>query len=317
MRRLLTAIALLMLILKAGAFEITIIGYEDGNVTVNIIPMENATFSENITVQNDVIKIQNITNGSYHVVVTYGPKQYVSTISIPENKSLKIDFSETDDIGVLKVNNIHFILSLQQGGFSVMEVVNFINTGEFYYHGDIVKQIPPDAINTAVDEGTLAQSGVVYDRIIVESGKIVIKNATVPPGAMFPLAYLYFPESSIQLIVDYPSDVIRIIHPTQISITPPEGFQPETQITNEQGIVFNVLKAENLSKGTYSLNAEINQQMRTPQMAGDEQRLNLPLVAGVALIGIGIVLFIWTSRRSYEGEEEEEPEEEKKGGWDI
>lgn len=316
MRSLLIALASTMLILNAGAFEITILGYEGGNVTVNIIPMENGTFAENITVQNDVIRIQNITNGSYHVVVIYGQKQYVSTISIPENSSLKIDFSETDDPGVLKVNNIHFILNLQQGGFSVMEVVNFVNTAEVYYHGDIVKQIPVGAANTAVDEETLAQSGVIYDRMILESGKIIIKNATVPPGTMFPLAYLYSPGNQIQLIVDYPSDVIRIIYPDQISITPPKGFQQETQITNERGIVFNVLKAENLSEGTYSLDAEIPQQIQSPPVMGEDQKLNLPLVVGVALIGAGIVLFIWTSRKKDE-EEEEESEEEKKGGWNI
>ncbi len=321
MKRLTLSLALIMLIFNAGAFEIVIDGYKGGNVTVNIIPIGNGTFSQNITVQDNVVRIENITNGSYHLVVSYGAKQFISTISIPENKSVRIDFSETDDINVLKVDNIHFILNLQQGSFSVMEVINFENTAGIYFHGDIVKRIPEGASHLIIDNQTLRMSGVVYDEIIQEKDRIIIRNATVQPNGVFSLAYLYFPPESIQLVVDYPVDIIRIIHPVQIKITPPEGFTQETQIRNDQGVVFNVLKAENLKMGTYNLNAEMSQESITQMTASPQnqnQGLNLPLIAGVTLIAVGVVLFILTSRkREKESEEKEEGEKEETGGWEI
>ncbi len=320
MKRLALSLTLIMLIFNAGAFEIVIDGYKGGNITVNIIPIGNGTFSQNITVQDNVVRIENITNGSYHLVVSYGTKQFISTISIPENRTVKIDFSETDDADVLRVDNIHFILNLQQGGFSVMEVINFENTAGIYFHGDIVKKIPAGASHLIIDNQTLRMSGVVYDEIIQENGRIVIRNATVQPNGVFSLAYLYFPSESIQLVVDYPADIIRIIHPAQIRITPPEGFVQETQIRNDQGVVFNVLKAENLKPGTYSLNAEVAQGSTTQMTAPPEnqnQGLNLPLIAGVTLIAAGIVLFILTSRKKEKEDEEEEEREEKTGGWEI
>ncbi len=318
MKRLVFVLAFLMLIFSAEAFEITLNGYTGGNVTVNLISMNNSTFSQNITVQESTINIQNITNGSYHLIVSYGAKRFISTISIPENSSVRVDFSETNDSKVLKVDNIHFILNMQQDGFAVMEIVNFENTAEKYYHGDIVKKVPAGASHIVVDEQTLKQSGVVYDKIVQETGKIIIKNATVQPKGVFSLAYLYFPSDSIQLVVDYPADIVRIIHPVQIKVTPPDGFTKETQITSNQGVVFDVLKAENLKPGIYQLNAEMSQgavSQITTQNGEQGQGLNLPLIAGVGLIAVGIVLFILTSRKK--DAEESEEEGESTGEWKI
>ena len=320
MKRLWIVLLLLALIFKAGALEIFIEGYKGGNVTVNIIPIGNGTFSENITVKDSTIKIENITNGSYHLVVSYGEKQFVSTISIPENTSIRVDFRETNDANVIKADNIHFIINLQQNGIVIMEVINFENTADVYYHGDIVKKIPKGADHLVVDEQTLRQSGVVYDEILQEDGKITIKNATVQPRGVFSLAYLYFPSQSIELVVDYSANITRIIHPVQVKITPPEGFTQETQIQNDQGIVFNVLKAENLKKGIYKLNAEITDEIKsqaTPQIENQRNNINLPLIAGIGLIAVGVILYILTSRKRGTGETEDEEEKDESGGWEI
>lgn len=314
MRKFALILGLLLIISAAGAFEIKIEGYEGGNVTVRLIPIGNGS-AENITVQDNVITLQNLTNGSYHVVVTYRDMQYIGNIVIPGNESLVVNFTQTSDQSVLKIDNIHYIVNYQNEGFVILEVINFENTANSYYRGDIIKKIPPDATHVVVDDAGLKQAGVVYENITQEESAIIIKNATVQPHGVFSLAYIYFPSGDFKIIVDYPTDIIRIIHPSQIKVTAPNQFVQETQFADANGQVFTVLKATNVTEGkTFTITAELTQ---TKGVIADEQKSrnllsNPAVIAGILLVAAGIALYIYSSRQGKDGEKEE-----SKGDWEL
>jgi len=301
-------LGVLALIYISNALEITIDGYTGGNVSINMIPVANSTFFENVTAHNNTVRIQDIPNGSYYVVVKYGGKQYVTSISIPEDSKLRINFGETDDINFLRIGSIHFILNTAQNTFAVMEVINFENTADRYFHGDIIKKIPEGASHVVVDEQSLMESGMTFDNLIQKNDSIVIKNATVQPNGIFSLAYLYFPSNSIQLVVDYPAGVVRIIHPVGIKITAPSMFKQETQIQDAQGTVFNVLRANNLSRGVYEIKAEMQVSNTSSPMTGYSSPVNIPLIAGIGLIVAGVILLFMTTRKRDEEERNKDEE---------
>lgn len=314
MRKSALILGLLLIISAASAFEIRIEGYDGGNVTVRLIPMGNGS-AENITVQDNVITLQNITNGSYHVVVTYKDMQYIGNIIIPDNESLVVNFSWTSDPSVLKIDNIHYIVNYQNEGFAILEVINFENTADTYYRGDIIKKIPPDATHVIVDDSGLKQAGVVYENVTQEGDAIIIKNATVQPHGMFSLAYIYFPSGDLRIVVDYPTDIIRIIHSAQIEVTAPNQFVQETQFADANGQVFTVLKATNVSKGeTFTITAELLQNPGTgTEGAGKSKNLldNPAVIAGILLVVAGVALYLYSGRNGKGGKKEDS------GGWEI
>lgn len=314
MRKFALILGLMLVISGANAFEIIIEGYDGGNVTVRLIPMGNGS-AENITVQDNVITLQNLTNGSYHVVVTYKDMQYIGNIAIPDNESLVVNFTTIDDPSVLKIDNIHYIVNYQNDGLVIFEVINFENTADSYYRGDIIKRIPQNATHVVIDDSGLIQAGVAYENLTQDRDQIVIKNATVQPHGVFSLAYIYFPSGDLEIIADYPTDIIRIIHPTFIRVSAPEVFSEETQFADANGQVFAVLKATNITKGeTFRITAEVTQQSSTAGAA--EQRessilQNPAIIAGILLVAAGVALFIYSGRKGKGGEKD------SSGEWEI
>ncbi|WP_456370191.1 hypothetical protein [Geoglobus sp.] len=314
MRKFALILGLMLVISGANAFEIIIEGYDGGNVTVRLIPMGNGSM-ENVTVQDNVVTLQNLTNGSYHVVVAYKDMQYLGSVVIPDNESLVVNFTTVSDPSVLKIDNIHYIVNYQNDGLVILEVINFENTADSYYRGDIIKRIPKNATHVVIDDAGLIQAGVAYENLTQEGDRIVIKNATVQPHGVFSLAYIYFPSGELEIIADYPTDIIRVIHPTFIKVSAPEVFSEETQFADANGQVFAVLKATNITKGeTFRIAAEVTQQgstAGTAEQRGGSPFQNPAVIAGVLLVAAGVALFIYSGRRGRGGEG-------KSGGeWEI
>ncbi|WP_456478280.1 hypothetical protein [Geoglobus ahangari] len=313
MRKFALILGLMLIISAANAFEIRIEGYEGGNVTVRLIPIGNGT-AENVTVQENVITFQNITNGSYHVIITYRDMQYLGSVTIPGNDTLVVNFTKTSDTSVLKIDNMHYILNYQNGDLVVLEVVNFENTADMYYAGDIVKEIP-NASHLMIDDTGLVQAGVSFENVSQDGNSIVIKNATVPPRGIFSLAYLYFPQGDLEIIADYPTDIIRIIHPTAITVSAPDVFKLETQFADANGQVFVVLTATNVTKGqVFTITAEMSPQGADVHAGADRGKSpldNPAVIVGVLLVVAGVALFLYSNRKGGGNEGEED------GGWEL
>ncbi len=313
MRVIFALIAIMLIISSVQAFEIKIDGYKGGKVSVRIIPINNTSYAKNISVESGVIRLDDMPNGSYHIIVTYKGMQFVGSIVIPENESLVVNFTSTDDAGVFRIQDMHYILGYQNGSFVIMEVINLANTAEVYFSSDLVKKIPENARHVVVNETTLAQSGVFYEGIEEGEGKIIIRNLTVPPKGFVWLAYRYFLSTNPEIVIDYPAERVRIISPVEISVSVPSEFSKETQIRNDRGQVFDVYKAEKIKKDTViRFSAEYKPpeiKTQEPRLKSDTTRVNPYVIAGFVLVIAGVVLFLLSGRRGG-GEEEWEIREE-------
>jgi len=313
MRVISALIAILLIISSVQAFEVKIEGYKGGKVFVRVIPINNTSYTKNMSVEGNVVRLDEIPNGSYHLIVTYKGMQFVGNIAIPENQTLVVNFTSTDNAGVFRIQDIHYILGYQNGSFVIMEVVNLANTAEIYFSSNLIKKIPENARHVVVDEASLAQSKVFYEGIEQGEGEIIIKNLTVPPKGVVSLAYLYFLSSNPEIVIDYPAETVRIISPVEISINVPSGFSKETQIRNDRGQVFDVYKASNIDKGTViKFSAEYKPsetKTQEPRIESDTTRLNPYVIAGFVLVIAGVVLYLLSGRRRG-GEEEWEIREE-------
>ncbi|AIY89458.1 hypothetical protein [Geoglobus acetivorans] len=323
MKGLAAVMVILALVSVAGAFEIMLEGYDGGNVTVRLISLENQNVSKEFTVQNSTLLIDNLENGTYHVIVDYKDLRYTANIVIPETESLTVNFEKTDDVSVIEADNIHYILNYDNsnGFFVVMEVLNLRNTGNKYFSGNFTKKLPEGVDHLFVDQQTLAQSGVYFENVTQGEDYIEIENLTVQPNGTFTLAFMYFTGADPVLIVDHPAKVLRVISPEFIKVQLPENFVQENTITNSEGVVYRVYRTDNVSSGSvFQLQAEVDQTQVSPTGTAqpgnsDSSGVNTTLLAGVALIGAGVAILAY-SRFSKKGEEGEE-EEEDTGGWEI
>ncbi len=287
--------------IEKGSLEIFINGYKGGEVHITIFSED---FQKNFTIKNESITIENLTYGRYHVVADYNNMRSISTIDIPNETRLMIDFSTTSDLKNLEVVNAHIIVGIANSRFVIMEIDVIKNNASKYFRGDLIKTIP-----TGIDNYTVIPSNFA-EIATQKADKIILKNFTIPANSTAQVGYYYLLKSdNISLYFDLPTKQVTVLTPINIlaisSVLTSFGSQ---QLGNN---TYNVYAVTNLEKGEKVKISFQIQEIQQLDVKSDNTTFTF-LILGLILIFSGIILFLYNRMK-----EKSKDEEKKREDWKV
>ncbi len=233
-------LAIALITNTATCFKIIFNGYSAGNITIEILSLENRNL-ESFLIRNNSINL-NLQNGSYHIVVRYNGMSYFKKIEIPKDKILRINFERSKNLSSLIITDYHFVIDKERGKYVVIEMVKFKNIARSFFSGDIVKKLPPDSKQIAINENYIS---IPYENLSIINNTILIKNASIQPNGSFVLAYIYNTKNP-EIIADYKIVNLSVIFPKNLKVKLPKNFSFQGEIKSRDGKIYYVYSAKDI-----------------------------------------------------------------------
>lgn len=274
---------------------------DDAMVTLEIVDAQNVTATFDVVpAVNGAFKFENVplrTNQVYKASVWYGDAFYYSDALSPEAGADTLElpvtlYEKTADTSVLQISLLLTQIERQSNNILVAQIVQYQNTSDKTFMQDTPAEngLYP-SVEIYLPEGvTLNPDGMLPGYILSDDGRRVQDTAPVYPGERHTMHVAYTMPFSDSAVLDFKVPY-RMSNQAEVMLAP-NVFQ----VVSDQ---FQFIGTQQFASGVYddylanpvAPGETLHLQLLPAPPPAAETNPNLPLAIGLALSGLGLMVF--------------------------